>query len=117
MTSVFKMKVLPLAEYNSLTAELETTKKKLTDVTAIEEKEKEEAKANFEAFNAAKGQKNAAQQTIAELEAKIKLLEEHMAQAKALAASSITKMDDGLRKRDMTAENAEDPAAAKEGGG
>ena len=127
MTFVFKMKVLPVAEYDSLTAELETTKQKLTDVTAIEEKEKKEAAANFEAFSQAKGQKTAAQEKIAELEAKIKVMEEHMAQAKELAASSITKMDDGLRKRDMTpgaakeepaaaatapAENAEKPAAA-----
>ena len=112
MTFVFKMKVLPIAEYDSLTAELETTKQKLTDVTAIEEKEKKEAAANFEAFNQAKGQKTAAQEKIAELEAKIKVMEEHMAQAKELAASSITKMDDGLRKRDMTPEAKEEPAAA-----
>lgn len=132
ITFVFKMKVLPIAEYDSLTAELETTKQKLTDITTVEEKEKKEASANYEAFNHAKEQKNAAQQKIAELEAKIKMMEEHMAQAKELAASSITKMDDGLRKRDMTpkakeepaaavaapapAENAEKPAAAKEGG-
>ena len=128
MTCAFKMKVVPIAEYDSLTTELEETKQKLADVTTVEEKEKKEASANFEAFSQAKEAKNAAQQKIAELEAKLKVMEEHMAEAKKLAASSITKMDDGIRKRGMAsaaeasaaaadpAENAEAPAPAKEGG-
>lgn len=130
MRVVFKIKVLPLGEYDSLNAELKKTQKDLEVMTVTDKKAKKEAAANFEAFNEAKQHKIAAEERntaamkkISDLEAKIMAMENHMAEAKALAASSINKMDDGLlrgravaNERPATKKDSQ-AAAQKEKGG
>eukprot|EP00563_Minutocellus_polymorphus_P000665 CAMPEP_0181042196 /NCGR_PEP_ID=MMETSP1070-20121207/12017_1 /TAXON_ID=265543 /ORGANISM="Minutocellus polymorphus, Strain NH13" /LENGTH=145 /DNA_ID=CAMNT_0023120385 /DNA_START=67 /DNA_END=504 /DNA_ORIENTATION=+ len=91
---VFRVKVLPLDEYDSLNAELDKTKNDLDALNGTDMKVKEEAFANYEAFNAAKRQKAAAEEQnaadkkkIASLEWKVGEMEKKMAEAKTLAAS------------------------------
>ena len=101
---VLKMKVLSLDEFDSMTADLEKTKKDLDVMTAAEKKATDEAAANLSQFKDMEQQKisgdkeqDAMKTTISELHGKIASLEKDVADAKEYTATFIGNMIDDLQ--------------------
>ena len=98
------MKVLSLDEFDSMTADLEKTKKDLDVMTAAEKKATDEAAANLSQFKDMEQQKisgdkeqDAMKTTISELHGKIASLEKDVADAKEYTATFIGNMIDDLQ--------------------
>ena len=98
------MKVLSLDEFDSMTADLEKTKKDLDVMTAAEKKATDEAAANLSQFKDMEQQKisgdkeqDAMKTTISELHGKIASLEKEVADAKEYTATFIGNMIDDLQ--------------------
>lgn len=101
---VLKMKVLSLDEFDSMTADLEKTKKDLEVMTVAEKKATDEAAANLSQFKDMEQQKiggdkeqDAMKTTISELHGKIASLEKEVADAKEYTATFIGNMIDDLQ--------------------
>ena len=102
---MLKMKVLSLDEFDTMTADLEKTKKDLDVMTAAEKKATDEAAANLSQFKDMEQQKfsgdkeqDAMKTTISELHGKIaSSLEKDVANAKEYTATFIGNMIDDLQ--------------------